>query len=214
MSGPTDRPTILEIETATGPGRVHLHDAESPIAALVLGHGAGGGVGAGDLLAATDVALGLGIAVALVEQPYRAAGRRSPPRAPVLDSAWTRIVEHLRANDLAGLPVIVGGRSSGARVACRTVPATGAVGVLCLAFPLQPTRRATGVQAPSRLPELDALDVPVLIVQGARDPFGKPPRGPQRTVVEVAGDHGLKADLPAVTAAIHAWLSSLVADLA
>jgi uncharacterized protein len=214
VSQPTDPQAILEIETPTGPGRVHLHLAESPAAALLLGHGAGGGVGARDLLAATSAAVSLGITVGLVEQPYRAAGRRSPPRAPVLDAAWTEIVEHLSANDLAGLPVIVGGRSSGARVACRTADATRAVGLLCLAFPLQPARRSTGVQAPSRLPELDAVDLPVLIVQGVRDPFGMPPPGPRRTVAEVAGDHGLKADLPAVTAAIHAWLSSLVTDLA
>jgi predicted alpha/beta-hydrolase family hydrolase len=118
------------------------------------------------------------------------------------------IVGHLRANDLTGLLVIVGGRSSGARVACRTADATGAAGVLCLAFPLQPAARASGAQAPSRLPELDGLEVPVLIVQGARDPFGMPPPGPKRTVVEVAGDHGLKADLPAVSDAIRAWLRS------
>jgi len=214
VSPSTDPAAIIEITTPTGPGRVNLHVAERPAAALVLGHGAGGGIGARDLLAATDAALRLGISVALVEQPYRAAGRRSPPRAPVLDAAWTAIVDHLSANDLAGLPVIVGGRSSGARVACRTIDATRAVGLLCLAFPLQPARRSTGVQAPSRLPELDAVGLPVLIVQGVRDPFGMPPPGPRRTVVEVAGDHGLKADLPAVTSAIHAWLSDLVAELA
>jgi len=203
-----DHTSILDVDTPSGPARVHLHLADRPVAALILGHGAGGGVAARDLLAATDVALDLGITVGLVEQPYRVAGRRSPPPARRLDAAWTAIVAHLLADDLAGLPVIVGGRSSGARVACRTADATSAVGVLCLAFPLQPAARATGVQAPSRLPELDAVDVPVLVVQGARDPFGMPPSGSRRTVVEVAGDHGLKADLAAVSAAIRAWLLS------
>jgi uncharacterized protein len=211
VSRATSPTTTVEIDTPTGPGRVHLHLAEAPVAALVLGHGAGGGVAARDLVVAADVALGLAISVGLVEQPYRAAGRRSPPRAPVLDAAWTAIVGELRASHLAGLPLIVGGRSSGARVACRTAAATGAVGVLCLAFPLQPARRSTGVQAPSRLAELDAVEIPVLIVQGARDPFGMPPAGPRRTVAAVAGDHGLKSDLEAVARAVGDWLSTIVA---
>ncbi len=208
MAHPTNDASVLDIETPAGPARVHLHAALHPVGALILGHGAGGGVAARDLLAATDVAVALGISVGLVEQPYRVAGRRSPPPAGRLDTAWTAIVGHLGESCLAGLPVIVGGRSSGARVACRTADATSAVGVLCLAFPLQPAARATGAQATSRLPELDGVDVPVLVVQGARDPFGMPPPGPQRTVVEVAGDHGLKADLPAVSLAIRAWLMS------
>ncbi|MEA2371018.1 MAG: uncharacterized protein QOH12_1412 [Solirubrobacteraceae bacterium] len=208
MPRPTNDTATLDVETPAGPARVHLHRADRPLAGLILGHGAGGGVAARDLLAARDVALGLGISVGLVEQPYRVAGRRSPPPAHRLDAAWTAILGHLRANDLSGLRVIGGGRSSGARVACRTADATGAAGVLCLAFPLQPAARASGAQAPSRLPELDGVDVPVLIVQGGRDPFGMPPPGPKRTVVEVAGDHGLKADLPAVSDAIRAWLRS------
>jgi predicted alpha/beta-hydrolase family hydrolase len=201
----------VELATPTGTARVELHSAARPVAALLLGHGAGGGIAARDLIAARDVALSRDLSVGLVEQPYRVAGRRSPPRAPVLDAAWTAIVSQLRASDLAGLPVIVGGRSSGARVACRTAAATGAIGVLCLAFPLQPARRATGAQSPSRLPELDAVEVPVLIVQGVRDPFGMPPSGPRRTVVEVAGDHGLKSDLAAVARATQAWLSAILA---
>ena len=112
--------TTIEIDTPHGPARAHLHPAETPRAALVLGHGAGGGVNARDLVAVKDVALSLGISVALVEQPYRVAGRRAPPRAPQLDAAWIAVIEHLRAGELRGLPLIVGGRSSGARVACRT----------------------------------------------------------------------------------------------
>src|SRR5581483_2593634 len=103
------------------------------------------------------------------------------------------------------LPHVTGGRSSGARVACRTAEATGAVAVLCLAFPLRPPGRA---DAPSRLPELDAVLVPALVVQGERDPFGMPPAAPGRTVVRVAGDHGLKADLAAVEAAVEGWLAT------
>ena len=202
---------ILEIETPRGPARVHLHPADAPPAALVLGHGAGGGVEAPDLVAARDAALSEGISVALVEQPYRVAGRRSPPAAPQLDTAWTAVVEALRANELSGLPLTVGGRSLGGRVACRTAETTGAVAVLCLAFPLEPPRRA-GRPPQSRLAELEAVTLPMLIVQGERDPFGMPPPGPFRKVVGVPGDHGLKADLPAVAAAVQAWLAEVSAD--
>jgi hypothetical protein len=176
----------------------------------MLGHGAGGGVAARDLAAATETALAEGVTVALVEQPYRVAGRRSPAPARQLDAAWVAVAEHLRADDLAGLPLVAGGRSMGARVACRTAEAVGAVAVLCLAFPLQPPARRSG-PAPSRLPELDAVTVPVLVVQGERDPFGMPLPGPGREVVRVAGDHGLKADLEAVAGAVRGWLAGLVA---
>jgi uncharacterized protein len=194
-----------ELQTPHGPARVHVHPVDDPRAALVLGHGAGGGVEAPDLVAATEAAPAERISVGLVEQPYRVAGRRSPSRAPQLDAAWITVVERLRTHELAELPLIVGGRSLGARVACRTAAATGAVAVLCLAFPLQPPRRP-GKPAPSRLDELDAVEVPTLVVQGERDPFGIPPGSERRRVVTVPGDHGLKADLPAVTAAVRAWL--------
>ena len=197
--------TTLELDTPHGPARAHLHGADAPRAVLVLGHGAGGGVGAPDLLAARDAALAEETSVALVEQPYRVAGRRSPPPAPRLDAAWTAVLAGLRAEAIFGLPLIVGGRSLGARVACRTVEATGAVAVLCLAFPLEPPRRG-GKPPQSRLPELDAVRLPTLVVQGERDPFGIPPPGPAREVVTVRGDHGLKADVEAVAAAVRAWL--------
>ena len=150
----------------------------------------------------------------LVEQPYRVAGRRSPAPAHHLDEAWTAVVDHLRAGELRGLPLIVGGRSSGARVACRTAEATGAVGVLCLAFPLQPPRRAGAAAAPNRLSELDAVTVPTLVVQGTRDAFGMPPGAELRTVARVAADHGLKTDLEAVAAAVRAWLRTTVSGSA
>ena len=121
------------------------------------------------------------------------------------------MVDALLAGELRGLPLLVGGRSMGARVACRTVEATGAVAVLCLAFPLQPPRRSKGTASPSRLAELDAVTVPMLIVQGARDPFGIPPSTARREVVQVPGDHSLRSDLPAVAAAVRAWLPGVVA---
>jgi len=157
-------------------------------------------------VAVTDVARSQGLTVALVEQPYRVAGRRSPAPARQLDAAWTAVIEHLVAGELRGLPLVAGGRSLGARVACRTAEATGALAVLCLAFPLQPPGRA----AASRLPELDQVQVPTLVVQGERDPFGIPPAGAHRSVVQVPGDHGLRTDLEAVAAAVRSWLPSVV----
>jgi uncharacterized protein len=202
------RAKVLEVATAHGPARAHLHGEAEPTAALVLGHGAGGGVESRDLVTARDAALAEGLAVVLVEQPYRVAGRRSPAPAKQLDAAWTEVVQHLSDGELAGLPLVVGGRSLGARVACRTAAATGAIGVLCLAFPLVPPRRtATPV---SRLPELDAVVVPTLVVQGQRDSFGVPPPDERRTVVLVSGDHSLRSDLDAVADAIRGWLAELV----
>jgi uncharacterized protein len=200
---------MLEIETPHGLARADVQVGANARGAVVLGHGAGGGIGAPDLVAVARVAQAEGIGVALVEQPYRVAGRRSPAPAHQLDAAWIAVVERLRRDELSGLRLVVGGRSSGARVACRTVEATGAVGVLCLAFPLQPPRR-TGT-APSRLDELDAVTVPMLVVQGERDPFGMPPPGPRRTVVRVAGDHSLRGDLGSVAAAAAAWLIDVLA---
>jgi predicted alpha/beta-hydrolase family hydrolase len=201
--------TALAIDTPHGQANAHLHAVAEPRAALVLGHGAGGGIAAPDLVAVTNAALAERISVALVEQPYRVAGRRAPAPARQLDAAWTAVIEHLRAADLHGLPLVTGGRSSGARVACRTAEATGAVAVLCLAFPLQPPRRAGKAAAQSRLPELDAVEVPTLVVQGERDPFGIPPAAENRAVVEVPGDHGLKTDLEAVAAAARTWLAGV-----
>ena len=173
--------------------------------ALVLGHGAGGGVGARDLVAATDTALAAGLRVVLVEQPYRVAGRRSPAPAAQLDAAWNAVVADLRRRRLIAGSLIVGGRSAGARVACRTAADTAAAAVLCLAFPLHPPGRPEK----SRLDELEAVTVPVLIVQGESDPFGMPPDGPGRTVVRVKGNHSLSGDIAAVRAAIGDWLAQL-----
>jgi predicted alpha/beta-hydrolase family hydrolase len=185
-----------------------MHSVDDPTGALVLGHGAGGGIEAPDLGAATEAANSVSFSVALVEQPYRVAGRRSPASAKRLDAAWIAVIGHLRANELEGLPLIVGGRSLGARVACRTLEQTEARAVLCLAFPLEPPRR--GNKPPqSRLAELEAVDVPVLVVQGERDRFGMPPEASNRKVVKVPGDHALKADTAAVAEAVAGWLGSL-----
>jgi uncharacterized protein len=198
---------VNEVATPHGPARVHVHVADDPLGAMVLGHGAGGGVAARDLLAVKDVALADGCSVVLVEQPYRVAGRRSPAPATQLDAAWTAVVEHLRGGVLRELALVVGGRSSGARVACRTAAPTGARAVLCLAFPLHPPGRPDK----TRLPELDAVALPTLVVQGEGDPFGMPPPGPHRVVDAVAGNHSLTSDLEGVAAAVRGWLPQVLA---
>jgi predicted alpha/beta-hydrolase family hydrolase len=198
--------SALDVDTPYGPARVHLHPVrDTPAGALVLGHGAGGGVAAPDLVAACEAALEAGWSVALVEQPYRVAGRRSPAPARQLDAAWTAVLAGLRSRPLAGLRLVTGGRSSGARVACRTAAECDVAAVLCLAFPLHPP----GKPEKSRLDELEAVDRPVLIVQGESDPFGMPPAAPRREVVAVPGDHSLKRDRVAVAAAVTRWLGEL-----
>ena len=190
------------VETRHGPARAHVHDVADPTALLILGHGAGGGVGAPDLVAATRAGVQAGLRVILVEQPYRVAERRAPAPATQLDAAWIDVVTRMRDD---ALPLLVGGRSSGARVACRTAAAVDAAAVVCLAFPLHPPGRPEK----SRLAELDAVPVPTLVVQGERDAFGRPPPADSRDVVLVHGDHSLKSDLAAVEAAVGGWLSSL-----
>lgn len=180
----------LEIPTPHGDALVALDTPEpAPVALLVLGHGAGGGIEARDLVAVRDGALARALAVARVVQPYRVAGRRAPAPARQLDAVWEAVVVSLRARrGTGGLTVLAGGRSSGARVACRTAASLGVAGVLCLAFPLHPPGRPER----SRADELTGAGVPVLVLQGERDPFGRPgelPRGPR--VLPVPGaDHG------------------------
>ena len=202
--------SVVDLDTPHGPARVHLQRADRARAALVLGHGAGGGVTAPDLVAAAEVALSERVTVALVEQPYRVAGRRSPAPAGQLDTCWIAVVEQLAAGALDGLFLVVGGRSLGARVACRTVEATGAAAVLCLAFPIVPPRRKGGKPPQSRQAELDAVPLPLLVVQGEGDQFGMPAPGPQRTVVTVPGNHSLRKDSDAVAAAVRGWLPGVI----
>jgi predicted alpha/beta-hydrolase family hydrolase len=191
------------VETPHGLANVHRHEVGDPRGRLALGHGAGGGVDAPDLEAAAQVARERGFSVALVEQPYRVAGRKSPAPAHQLDAAWTAAMESLPHD---GVPLITGGRSSGARVACRTAAATGASAVLCLAFPEHPP----GKPEKTRQAELDAVSVPVLVVQGERDPFGRPQPTEHAEVVVVPGNHSLKSDLDAVRAAVRDWLERVV----
>jgi uncharacterized protein len=198
----TDAATV-EVPTPHGPARITRRDADGPSRGLLLlGHGAGGGVGAPDLLVAAGAALALGVHVVLVEQPYRVAGRRAPSPAVQLDAAWLAVVEHVRGD----LPLVVGGRSSGARVACRTATAANAAGVLCLAFPVHPPGRPEK----DRLAELAMPTVPILVVQGQTDPFGRPEPAPGRDVVLLRGDHSLKSDAPGLRQAVSSWLDSLL----
>jgi len=166
----------------------------------VLGHGAGGGVESPDLVGASNAARSAGLTVALVEQPYRVAGRRSPAPAYQLDAAWVSVIEQL----VLPAPLLVGGRSAGARVACRTAADVGAAAVICLAFPVHPPGRPEK----SRIAELDAVTVPTLVVQGERDPFGMPPPGPNRTVVPIPGTHSLRSSAT-VEAVVADWLETV-----
>jgi uncharacterized protein len=184
------------VETAQGSARLYLHEPDAGIAgSLVLGHGAGGGVRAPDLAAATTAAIGAGWRVVLVEQPWHVAGRRIAVAPPRLDEAWLEVLQTLPP---AG-PLVVGGRSAGARVACRTAAALGAAAVLALAFPLHPPGRPDR----SRAGELAGSGVPVVVVQGERDPFGSPAdlaalALPDVRIVPAPGDHALRAAAGAV----------------
>ena len=199
----------IEIETPHGLARAHLHPAKDPKAALAMCHGAGVGVGSPDMVVATEVANEAGVSVALVEMPYLVAGRKSPQPATQLDVCFTTVIRELQADPLKGLPLLVGGRSMGARVACRTAAKLDAAAVLCLAFPVRPPTRKGKPPKPDRMDELDAVEVPVLVVQGDSDQFGQPTEGPKRTIASVPGNHGLKKDLDAVRGAIEAWLPGL-----
>jgi predicted alpha/beta-hydrolase family hydrolase len=201
--------TSIAVDTPHGPARAELHCSTEPRAALLLGHGAGGGVSSPDLVAACRAATAVGVHVALVEQPYRVAGRRAPAPAKQLDAAWLAVADDLGQRWFDGLPLVFGGRSSGARVACRTAGAGQAVAVLCLAFPVHPP----GKPEKTRTGELAGVDVPALVVQGERDPFGRPDAAHHREVVLVPGDHNLKADVDAVGRAVGEWLDRVLRPL-
>jgi uncharacterized protein len=174
-----------------------------PVGMLLLGHGAGGSIDAADLVEVTGAAVAAGWAVVRVTQPYRVAGKRGTPRPAVLDEAWLAVAAQVRVD---GLPLVVGGRSSGARVACRTATALGAAGVVALAFPTAPPR----TPEKDRLAELAAPTVPVLVVQGESDPFGVPPAAPGRTIHLIRATHTIRG--PAARDAaltVATWLTAL-----
>jgi predicted alpha/beta-hydrolase family hydrolase len=198
----------IELPTPSGPAVADIDRPRAPAAAvLVLTHGANGVVTTADLEAVRRAALKAAIAVVRLTQPYRVAGRTSPAAPDKQDAAWLAAIDGLvKRRALAGLPLVVGGRSNGARVACRTATASGAVGVVALAFPVHPPGRPEV----SRLAELDGAGVPVLVVQGDRDPFGMPPDGPDREVLVIAGaDHSLKRELSTVSSAVAQFVTTV-----
>jgi predicted alpha/beta-hydrolase family hydrolase len=201
----------VEVATDAGPARAELElPAGPPGFLLALTHGAGGHPDSPDLLAVRDAGLRLGGAVALVTQAYRVSGRRAPGSAQRQDAAWAQAVAALRQAVPAvgaGVPLIQGGRSNGARVACRTARATGASAVVALAFPLHPPGRPDR----SRAAELRAAGTDVLVVNGDRDPFGIPEPGEGIRVVVLAGEtHALSRDPAAVAAAARTWLRDVL----
>ena len=198
----------LEIATPSGPAWL---DVDRPTgrarAVLMIGHGAGGSVDAPDIVAVRDAVLTRKVAVVRVTQPYRVAGRRAPAPPKRLDEAWLAAAAAVRAQQgLGTLPLVSAGRSSGARVACRTAEMIGAGAVVALAFPLHPPGRPEQ----TRLLELELPSVPVLVVQGERDAFGRPPVGAGREIVVVPGDHSLKKDTDAVAQAVVTFLGETV----
>ncbi|MFJ4092098.1 alpha/beta family hydrolase [Kitasatospora sp. NPDC089913] len=212
--------TVIQelVPTPAGDARITLHPAAGPRAVLALGHGAGGGVEARDLAVLAAALPPRGVSVALVEQPWRVAGKKVAPAPRTLDTGWTPVAERLAE---AGPPLVVGGRSAGARVACRTGLATGAAGVLALAFPLHPP----GKPERSRAEELLGTGLPTLVVQGAADPFGGPAEFPElpashELLALEYGNHGFEVPkrapvereelLELIAAAVGDWVLRLV----
>lgn len=213
---------MAEVETVgtpAGDARISWRRAARPRAVLAVGHGAGGGIEARDLRALGAAGPALGVTVALVEQPWRVAGRRVAPAPKTLDAAWSALWPALAA---PGLPVVAGGRSAGARVACRTAGALGAAAVLALSFPLHPPGRPERTRVAELLAAADAG--PVLVVQGGRDPFGRPAEfPPEHRPIEVPGaDHGFAVPrsagvtqeeaLDLITAAVGEWLGRVLRE--
>lgn len=199
----------MEIRTALGPAIAEVDDVADPAFLLVLTHGAGGGVASADLLAARRAGLDAGAVVARVLQPYRVGGARAPGSPARQDAAWHEVVGELRRRH-QGLALVQGGRSNGARLACRTARVVGAVAVVALAFPLHPPGKA-GDPDRSRAPELRAAGVPVLVVNGDRDPFGVPAAADVHRLVVLAGQaHALSGDAAAITEAVGAWLRDVL----
>lgn len=220
-------PVVAMVETPTGPARVSVVGPPGrPVGTLALGHGAGGGIEAVDLVAVSGAAVEAGWRVLLVEQPWRVAGRRVAAAPPRLDVAWTACLGAVldeperrgrgrhAGHGRPGMPLVLGGRSAGARVACRTASELGADGVLALAFPLHPPGRPERSRAAELTEARDRVGAGVLVVQGRRDAFGTPQEVlaavPGVQVDAVDGDHSLKADPDAVARAAARWLATLV----
>ncbi|MGW4986543.1 alpha/beta hydrolase family protein [Streptomyces mirabilis] len=206
---------IETVETDAGPARVTWHRAKKPRLVLAVSHGAGGGIEARDLQALAAVLPGHGVSVALVEQPWRVAGKKVAPAPKTLDVGWRGLWPTVAK---PGLLVVAGGRSAGARVACRTATELGATAVLALSFPLHPPGRPEK----SRADELLGAGVPTLVVQGGNDPFGKPaefPNGSHELIEVPYGDHGFAvpkrapidqdAALGIITEGVVRWIASL-----
>ncbi|THA24596.1 hydrolase [Streptomyces sp. RKND-216] len=210
-------PVRETVATPTGDARLTWYPADRPRRVLALGHGAGGGIEARDLRALAEALPQHGTTVALVEQPWRVAGKKVAPAPKTLDAAWVALRPALEARTEGGeLPLVAGGRSAGARVACRTAGALGAVAVLALSFPLHPPGRPEK----SRAGELADAGLPTLVVQGERDPFGRPAEFPAGTRLATVpgGDHGFAVPktaavsqdeaLRTLTEAVQAWIAA------
>ncbi|MEU8699598.1 alpha/beta family hydrolase [Streptomyces sp. NPDC048680] len=216
MKATETAPRTETVDTESGTARITWRPAREPRLLLALGHGAGGGIEARDLRALAAALPAHGVSVALVEQPWRVAGKRLAPAPKTLDTGWRGLWPVLAAT---GLPVVAGGRSAGARVACRTASGLGARAVLALSFPLHPPGRPEK----SRKDELLASGVPTLVVQGGNDPFGRPaefPPGEYRIAEVPHGDHGFAVPkrsgvtedqaMEILTTAVTAWLAGIV----
>jgi predicted alpha/beta-hydrolase family hydrolase len=198
----------MQIQTLAGPASVEVDEVAEPRFLLVLTHGAGGGVTSADLMAARQAALDTEGAVVRVLQPYRVAGASAPGSAQRQDAAWLEVITALRASH-PGVPLIQGGRSNGARVACRTAQAAGAVAAIALAFPLHPPGKAD-VPEKSRAGELRSAGVPVLVINGDRDPFGVPDAADADRLVVLKGEtHTLSKQRAAIVEAITSWLTEV-----
>ena len=196
----------MEVVTSSGPARVELDQPAGPAFLFVLTHGSGGGVDSPDLLAAREAGLQAGGAVARVIQPYLVRGARAPGSPDRQDGSWLEVIEALRPG-FPALLLVQGGRSNGARLACRTAAAAGARAVVALAFPLHPPGRP----GRSRAAELRQAGVPVLVVNGDRDPFGVPDRTDASRVVVLPGETHALSRHPQVTGqAVEAWLREVL----
>ena len=207
--------TVLGVGTPLGPARAEVTGETGALrGSLVLGHGAGGGVESADLVAVTAAAAGDGWRVVRIEQPWRVAGKRVAAAPPKLDEGWRAVLAHLRTEGVLVGPLVLGGRSAGARVACRSAAEQQAAGVLALAFPLHPP----GKPEKSRAAELTAVAVPLVVIQGETDAFGAPADVATvlsghagASVYAVPGDHSLKRNVNVVAAAALSWLTELTA---